>query len=239
MSDGLTFDQVIELARRNKRELVAGWKPGMHEAEVDLVNHAVVVRDGRNIALVYQGPSGPMGGRRAAYLAAALFRADEVYFVADTIHSKVTVKSTELDDIKPGSMVDAWNRGERKGLSEGLHMQRFDRTGLLEVRSFPYVRMGATITWHEPRVMDHDTDRLTGAIADYVADGFSEGARMFDIIEPLALKAATQMGLPVEDRDKYIDRACAIRASESDSGIVVLLEPEVAKFEAGKEVAFT
>jgi hypothetical protein len=237
--DDLTFDQVVELSRRNKRELVADWRPGMPDAAVDLVNHAVVVRDGRNMALVYQGPSGPLGGRRAAYLAAALFRADEVYMIADTIGSKVAVKPEDLDAIKPGSMVEAWERGERKALTEGLMMQRFDRTGLLEIRLYPYVRMGATITWHEPRVMEHEVERLSGAIAEHVAEGFDEGKRLFDIIEPLAVKAAIAMGLPVEERQMHIDRACAMRASESDGGIVVILEPVVTKFEAGKEVAFT
>jgi hypothetical protein len=237
--DDLTFDQVVELSRRNKREMVAEWRPGTPDEEVDLITHVVVVRGGRNMALVYAGPSGPMGGRRAGYIAAALMRPDELYVVADTIFSKTSVSKEELDDIKPGSMVDAWRRGERKGLSEGLMMQRFDRTGLLEIRGFPYVRMGATVTWGEPRIMTHKADELSGAIADYIADGFTEQVRLFGVIEPLALKAAEQMGLPPDERDKYIDRACAQRASASDGGIVVMLEPDVAKFEAGKAVAFT
>jgi hypothetical protein len=81
---------------------------------------------------------------------------------------------------------------------------------------------------------------MSGAIADYVKDGFAEGARLFGIIEPLATKAADAMGLEGGDdeREMHIDRACALRASASDNGIVVLLEPKVTKFEAGKEVTF-
>lgn len=217
----MTFDAVVELTLRNKRELVSLWKPGTDERELDLDTQVVVVRDGHNHSVITAGPTGPMAARRAGHIAASLMRPTELFVVGDTV-GKFDPDFPD-EEIRAGQMVEAWNAGDREGLRECLMMQRYDRSGIIEARFYPYVRFGALVTWKEPRIVpDPTTD---GMISEYVKEGWVAGDKAWGTMGPLAHLAANLMQLPVDEREMHIDRACAKHASELDHGTVVILEP--------------
>ena len=211
MTETLTLEAVAERARAAKTELVAKYRPGDPEQTMDLTTHAIVVRAGVHIALVEAGPTGPLGPRRACYLAASLMRPDELYVITETVSQA---------GIAAGDLVERWNAGDRKGLSETLMVHRYVGGTLVQVIDHPYTRMGALVTWREPEPYD-DVRDWGGALGDEVARGWAKGLAFWK-----SHNAATGIpdGLDGPMREHFIDHMAAAQASGADHGRVVLLE---------------
>jgi hypothetical protein len=218
------FDAVGELARRSKVDRTKRWREGADEQDCDLHGHVVVVRNGRPTAVLYAGPSGPHGMRRAAYIAAVLLRPDELVTVTDAVRMVNPDLAGSVLGVRAGDLVMRWQAGYRDNLTEALVLLRIGRTGVLGARDYRYTRTGSLVLWGDVAASDNG-EGYHGPAVDHAAAGFADAAHVWDTELADGLRDQARLdGLPPEQQEYFTDRNCAAMASEYDRGMCKLLD---------------
>jgi hypothetical protein len=195
----LSYEAVAEIARRMKLERV---QEGSDEGDFDIHPFTVAVRHSEPIAIVYAG-QGPEAARWSCLYAAAMFRADEVFMVADSFFRTYP---TPPNEIRMGWMQQEWEAGRRDGISECIVISRVPILGPASALTYPYERQGHHLTWGEsPGVLEG----TGGAVADYAKRGFEIARTDLRDLLPSMFALADLMELPPADRDYHLDAACA------------------------------
>jgi hypothetical protein len=227
-----TLDAVAEAGRRLKLERVQRFGSEPDEDAADLRPVALPVRTGRMVATLQVG-FGDQAARAVVYYAAALFRADEVYLVAD---SRMTTKATEEPrHLRLGELQEEWEAGRRSGITECMVIYRMALLGPGSCHIYPYERRGMKLRWLEQTILSDTTPgaRLGGAIPDAARQGFADAGRLAEFAPLLA--AAQAMALDEAERDYHWDRGAARYASAQEGvGLVAVVEDH-SLFDDGQE----
>lgn len=238
MSLPTSFDGVAELARRLKLDQVTDHGADPNEEASDLLPFVVVVRDGREVGLVYSG-SGPDGARLAVYWAAALMRPHEIFLVADSRMRNVP-PGEDLDSIEQGDIARDWRAGKREDTYEAMLVHRYPVMGPSTFAIYPYERNGRRLRWRD-RVAPEGAS-MDGAIPDYARRGYNDGRANLSKMMPDLKAGAEALGLSPPAREQHLDRALGRFCSERTGPVVLFdtkggtghLEPSVT-FVGGEE----
>lgn len=212
MSNALIdFEAIAEMARRFKQERVTKYGDDPDETAADLPGVVIVVRDGEQVAQLWQG-DGQLAPRAMVYYACLLFDADEVFLVSDSRMKEAPkgVRLEELKDPEPGEFQRDWLAGRRDGLREALVIYRLRRDGSNVLRSYPYDRSGTHLRWASDL---HQPAEAGGAIPDNAQLGYTRSAQMMAEMGPALATMAEKLGLEPEQRRYHQDRAVARMAS--------------------------
>jgi hypothetical protein len=199
--DEMSFGKVAELARRLKVDVVRTHGDDPEEEASDLLPFVIGSRSGRMLVLVHPVP-GPDGVRRAVYITAALFRVDEVWLIADS-RMAVVDEGDELP--AQGDLAEEWRAGRRERIQEVMMISRLPRIGDPRITAYPYTRSGRHVSWAEAR----PADRVSGAITDYVRDGYRKGPELWAEVGPAIEALGGVIGVYGSERQYHIDRAVA------------------------------
>lgn len=210
------------------------------ESMSDLMNFCVGVRGGRQLFLVYHGP-GPLSARHCAFWSALFLSCDEIFLVADArlkhyapepdTDMPLLPKSDEQREEEfyrdhpeffPGSLGAEWERGEREGIQECIQVSRYPYVGPPIGATYEYVRTGRTIVWG--KVYSGEGDRLSGAIDDFVKNGYRKRREVQPEIDKFVQRIHAQMardGFSEESRSYWTDRGMASMVSRQEGVYLV------------------
>jgi hypothetical protein len=223
---------IAETSRRLKTQLVHEHGDSPDESLSDLRNFCIGVRGGRQLFMVYHGP-GPESARQCAYWSALFLNCDEIFQVADARFRMVDFQpstdgllpqSPEVDEaefyathpeVYPGSISEAWERGEREGIQESLQISRYPYIGPPTIAHYNYERTGRKIVWGH--VMNVPTGSHSGAIDDYVKEGYRQRREIQAEINEMIKKVHADMekqGFDESERPYWTDRGMAKMVSD-------------------------
>lgn len=221
------LERAAEIARRMKRDLVARYGDGADPELCDLIGFCVVVRAGEQVAICHEGP-GPESARRLVYWAACLFCPDELVFVADARFRALAADET----IKHGEIQDAWEAGQRAGITEALVVTSLSPSQAPRLVAFPYERQGKILRWLPVMSLPYAID---GAIVEHARLGFAAAEEQVWERERRHLR-----GEELSDAvlDAILDRDMARVASEKPDITRVSLLAQGLSYVNGEEVPF-
>lgn len=219
---------IAEIARRMKTDLVHENGDDPDESQSDLMCFTVGVRDSQQKFLVYHG-AGPESARRCAYWTMLFLSCDEIFQVADARMMQIQDEDTDKPlvpksweqeehefwerhpELQPGSIGEAWARGERDGVQECIQISRYPRSGPPTIASYDYVRTGRQIVWG--RVWNQPTEKHGGAIKDYIDEARRKRKEVQPIIDEMLEKTHADMSREgfrsASERRYWTDRGMA------------------------------
>jgi hypothetical protein len=214
------FELIAEIARRMKMEAVTEYGDNPDEELSDLRGFLVVVRGGKQVAIIHFGP-GPEAPRQTCYAAAALMRADELFLVTDARMRTYTPddydETSETHQL--GRYQKDWEAGRRDGLTECLLIQRMPKVGDYTTTMYPYERHRTSLRWleHAGELQD-----VGGAIPDYTRQGYTKARNWEGQMKTILDHVAKESGLSPAEQERHTDIACARMLSEETGALVTL-----------------
>lgn len=200
------FGMVAEIARRSKREAQRN-----HGERHALLAQVMACRAGMPICQLISDPEVEDAIAPTLFQGAALFRADELFLIADGITHAREAWGEGFGSYRRGRMQERWYAGEREGLTEALIISRFAPGQAPQLALFPYlIDTYGGLVWLEPLAPgDVSAD---GFLPDVARQGFDAARRVAAAFEEPPELAE----LPETERELVKDRAAARAASQAE-----------------------
>lgn len=243
-----------------KQERVAQFGDSPEESDADILNFTVGVRDDRQHFIVYHGP-GPESARMCAYWASLFLSCDVIFQVADARYKAYAPEPDDTDtllpksdevleaefyanhpEVYPGSLGEAWERGEREGIQECIIIMRYPLVGAPTTAHYEYNRQGRKLVWG--KIRKEDPDQQSGAIDDYVKEAFRKRKEVQPQLDEMREKVHAQMAkenFSARERKYWTDRGTASYLSGRQGVMLVQYLSQVkglpdAVFKDGREI---
>jgi len=223
-----SFSVIAEITRRMKLQKVQEFGDSEEEGACDILGFCACIRDGKQLFAVYHN-EGPMAPREAAAWAAALTSCDMVFVIADAFYKHV--EAPEFDDgdgllpkspeqreeefyrnhpeVHPGMLNEAWQAGDREGISEAIMVMRFTMHGPPLRAQYCYTRQGTKLTWGK---IISAAAWEGGGIDDFIKEGFRRAKEMKPQIREMLARQHEKMareGFSARERSYWTDRGMA------------------------------
>ena len=244
------FSVIAEITRRMKQAKVAEYGDSPDESESDIMGFNACIRAGRQLFVVMHGP-GPLSARQSVFWSALFLSCDEIFVAADARMKMVLPDPSDDEglllprspeqmeeefyrnhgeEFGPGKLGEAWQRGEREGITECIIIQRYAMVGPPLLAHYSYVREGRKITWgkiasYPPDVTQH------GAIDDSVKAAFLKRREIQPEIDEMLRVTHAEMGregFPPDERQYWTDRGMAKHVSTRPGVLLVQYLGEIA-----------
>lgn len=236
MSDN-EFSKQAEIVRRMKQQKVAEFGDDPDESQCDIMNFCAGVRQGKQLFVVYHG-EGPYAARECAFWTALFLSCDEIFQIADARYKVVDAPRNDEGllptspevaeaefyaahpEVGPGMLGEAWERGEREGIKEGIVIQRYPMIGPPTLAIYEYERRGRKLTWG--KIRKENPDLHSGAIQDHIHDAYRKRREIQPQINEIVKTMHASMvkaGLDESERPYWTDRGMASYVS-SRSGVM-------------------
>lgn len=203
------FSTIAEITRRMKIDKVREFGDSPDEFDCDLLGFCACVRASKQLFAVYHA-EGPMAPREAAAWSAMMLSCDEIFVVADAYCTSVEAPKDDPNallpmspeqmeeefyrthpEVHPGYLGEAWQRGEREGISEAIMIQRYAMVGPALRAQYMYTRQGRKLIWG--KILTSDVGWEGGAIDDYVKEGFRRRRQIQPQIDEMREKVKANM----------------------------------------------
>jgi hypothetical protein len=216
------FETIAEIARRMKRECVLEFGNDPDEELSDLRSFVIVVRNGRQVALIFVG-AGPDATRHTCYAAAAIMRPHEIFLVADA-RMRTYAPEAGMPDVRHGEYQEDWQAGRREGITEAIVVQRMPVIGEATMASYPYVRNGTQLRW-----LKHGgpLKSPSGTVINATRQGYANARKSWPQLEAVLNLSGEYTEMSKASQEHHTDRACARFLSSQTDAVVTLFDANV------------